>query len=117
VRLDLVLGPEAMPVSVIAGGRELDYGAETVALLETVSSLSNRVTLAVAETDAPGRYPELTIGGSLRYHGLPWGYELGTLVYAIAEAGGVGPSLSAESVAALDGLPRDVTLEVYVTPT
>ena len=112
-----MLGPEATPVSVLAGGRELDFGAETVALLETVASLSDRVTLAVTETSEPGRYPELVIGGTLRYHGLPWGYELGTLVYAIAEAGRREPSLAPESVAALDALPRDVSLEVYVTPT
>jgi alkyl hydroperoxide reductase subunit AhpF len=112
-----VLGPEATPVSVLAGGRELDFGAETVALLETVASLTDRVTLTVAETDEPGRYPELVIGGMLRYHGLPWGYELGTLVYAIAEAGRKEPSLAPESVAVLDALPRDVSLEVYVTPT
>jgi len=105
------------PVSVLVGGRELDFGAETTALLETVTALSDRVSLDVSDTDEPGRYPELTIDGRLRYHGLPWGYELGTLVHAIAEAGRAEPSLAPESVAALDALPHDVALEVYVTPT
>ena len=118
VSLELLLGPETTPVTVLAGGRELDFGGETQALLESVATLSDRLTLTVTETDEPGgRYPELTIGGRLVYHGLPWGYELSTLVYAIAEAGRVEPSLSAESVAALAGLARDVAIEVYVTPT
>ena len=82
-----------------------------------MAELSDRLTLDVTETDEPGRYPELTIGGRLRYHGLPWGYELSTLVYGIAEAGRAEPSLSAESTAALDALPHDVAIEVYVTPT
>ena len=82
-----------------------------------MAALSERLALEVTETDEPGRYPELTIAGSLLYHGLPWGYELSTLVYGIAEAGRAEPSLSAESVSALDALARDVELEVYVTPT
>jgi alkyl hydroperoxide reductase subunit AhpF len=118
VELELLLGPESTPVTVLAGSRELDFGAETKALLESIAGLSNRVTLTVSETDEPGgRYPQLTIAGAFRYHGLPWGYELSTLVYGIAEAGRAEPSLSAESTAKLDALPHDVALEVYVTPT
>jgi alkyl hydroperoxide reductase subunit AhpF len=53
----------------------------------------------------------------VRYDGLPWGYELGSLVGGIVEAGREQPTLSADSLAALDELDRDITLDVFVTPT
>jgi len=117
VPLHLELGPEQTPVTVIAGGRELDFGAETQALLEQLASLSDRVSLSVTETDERGNWPKTTIAGRLAYHGLPWGYELATVVGAIAEAGRSESSLSADSRRVLAGLERDVALEVFVTPT
>jgi alkyl hydroperoxide reductase subunit AhpF len=53
----------------------------------------------------------------VRYDGLPWGYELASLVGAIVEAGRLEPSLRPESLAALGELDRDLTLDVFVTPT
>lgn len=117
VSLLLELGPEETPTTVIAGGREIDFGAETQALLEQIASLSGRIGLTVTETDERGRWPRTTIGGRLVFHGLPWGYELATLVGGIAEAGRSESSLSQASLAALAGLEHDVALEVYVTPT
>jgi len=113
----LELGPEEAPVTVIAGGREIDFGAETQALLEQIAALSERVALTVTETEERGWWPRTTVGGRLVYHGLPWGYELATLVGAIAEAGRVESSLSQASLAALAGLEHDVALEIFVTPT
>jgi alkyl hydroperoxide reductase subunit AhpF len=117
VALLLELGPEEMPVTVLAGGREIDFGAETRALLEDITALSENLTLEVSETTEPGRYPAITIGGGLRYLGLPWGYELATLVGGIAEAGRAESGLSADSRAALATIERAVALDVYVTPT
>jgi alkyl hydroperoxide reductase subunit AhpF len=117
VPVRLVLGPEEAPVSVIVAGRDIDFGAETRSLLEQVAGLSDRVMLTVEETAERGRWPEITIGDGLRYHGLPWGYELSSLVGAIAEAGKPASSLSEDSLAALATLRRPVAIEVYVTPT
>ena len=117
VPLLLELGPEEIPVTVIAGGHEIDFGAETQALLEQVARLSERVVLTVSETKARGSWPKTTVGGRLVYHGLPWGFELTTLVGAIAEAGRAASSLSEGSLAAIASLEHDVALEVYVTPT
>jgi alkyl hydroperoxide reductase subunit AhpF len=117
VPLLLELGPEEAPVSVIAGGREIDFAAETQALLEQIAGLSDRVRLTVRETETRGSWPKTTVGDRLVYHGLPWGYELTTLVGAIAEAGRHGSSLAPESITALSRLAHDVALEVYVTPT
>jgi alkyl hydroperoxide reductase subunit AhpF len=117
VPVELVLGPEEAPVSVIAAGGEIDFGAETRSLLEQVAALSDRVGLTVAEVEERGSWPRTTVAGQLVYHGLPWGYELTTLVGAIAEAGREQSSLSEASLAALSGLEHDIALEVYVTPT
>ena len=110
VPLQLVLGPEEAPVTVIVAGRDIDFGAETRSLLEQVTELSDRVTLTVAETGERGRWPEITIGDGLRYHGLPWGYELSTVIGAIAEAGKQESSLSDDSLAALATLRRPVEI-------
>jgi alkyl hydroperoxide reductase subunit AhpF len=117
VPLRLELGPEALPVTVIAGNREIDFGAEARQLLVEVAELSDRVTLEVTESTAPGRFPTISIGERLRYHGLPWGYELSTLIGGIVEAGRAASSLSPDSLAALATLRSDVQLDVYVTPT
>lgn len=117
VELTLELGPSAESAVVLTGARELDSGAETRRLAEVVAGLSERVSLTVRERDEPGRFPALAIGGGLVYHGLPWGYELSSLVYGIAEAGRPRPALADATHAALDALERPLALEVYVTPT
>jgi alkyl hydroperoxide reductase subunit AhpF len=117
VSLLLELGPEETPVSVLVGGRELDFGAETRSLLEQVASLSDKLTLTVVEAEERGPWPRTTIAGRLVYHGLPWGYELATLVHGIAEAGREEISLSPASRSAVAALEHDVALEVFVTPT
>ena len=48
-----------------------------------------RVRLTVHQREDPGRYPALRLGDGLVFHGLPWGYELSSLVYGIADTGGV----------------------------
>ena len=113
----LELGPEEAPVSVLLGGRELDFGAETRSLLEQVASLSDAVRLTVADVEERGPWPRTTIAGRLVYQGLPWGYELATLVHGIAEAGRDEIALSEASLATLADLEHDIALEVFVTPT
>lgn len=114
----LELGPATTPVTLLAaGGREVDTGAETQRLAEAVCELSDRVRLQIVEHDDPGPWPQLTIGAGLVYRGMPLGYELTALVYAILEAGRASPSLSPASQERLATLTRPVELRVYVTPT
>jgi len=118
VEVTLELGPSATPVALLAaGGREIDTGAETHRLVEAVCAESARVTLTVVDHDDPGPWPRTTIGPGLRYLGMPLGYELTTLVHGIVEAGRAEPSLSAASRERLASLERDVTVDVFVTPT
>jgi alkyl hydroperoxide reductase subunit AhpF len=117
VELVLELGPSSEAVTVIGGRRELEPGEETARLVQELVELSDRVRVRVVEHDELGRYPTLAIGDGLRYHGLPWGYELSSLVYGIAEAGRTDRELANATREALARLERDVALEVYVTPT
>jgi alkyl hydroperoxide reductase subunit AhpF len=120
VELLLALGPEETPP---AGARDVDFGAEMVRVCEELAELGAEVTCRV-EQEPQGfpRFPAVSIRPEgrdvgLRYDGLPWGYELGSIVGAIVEAGRAEPSLSADSRTALDELDRDLALDVFVTPT
>jgi len=118
VDVTLDLGPTATPVTLLAaGGREIDTGAETRRLVESVCAESDRVSLTIVEHDEPGPWPRTTIGPGLTYQGMPLGYELTTLVHGIVEAGRTEPALSAASRERLATLERDVTVDVFVTPT
>ena len=120
VELLVAVGPEQTPP---AGARDVDFGAEMVKLCEGLAELGDGVTWRVEdEPDGFPRFPAVSIrpdgrDAGVRYDGLPWGYELGSLVGAIVEAGRAEPSLRSESLAELERLDRDLVLDVFVTPT
>jgi alkyl hydroperoxide reductase subunit F len=120
VELFVALGPEETP---LAGSGDVDFGAEMVRVCEALAELGELVTTRVeAEPECFPRFPAVSIrpdgrDAGVRYDGLPWGYELGSLVGAIVDAGRTEPALRPESRAALDGLDRDLSLDVFVTPT
>ena len=120
VELLVALGPEETP---LAGTRDVDFGAEMVRICEGLAELGQRVTCRVEqEPDAFPRFPAVSIrpdghDTGVRYDGLPWGYELSSLIGAIVEAGREVPSLRPESRAALEELDQDLALDVFVTPT
>lgn len=118
VDVRLELGPAATPVTLLAaGGREIDSNGLAQEIVEAVCALSDRVSLAVVEHDEPGPWPRTTIGAGLEYLGMPAGYELTTLVHGILEAGRAESSLAEASLARLESLEQDVTVDVFVTPT
>jgi alkyl hydroperoxide reductase subunit F len=120
VDLLVALGPEETP---LAGAPDTDFGGEMVRLCEGLAKLGDGVTCHIEhEPDGVPRFPAVSIrpegrDAGVRYDGLPWGYELGSLVGAIVEAGRAEPSLRPESLAQLDELERDLLVDVFVTPT
>lgn len=118
---------------VMPGQEEEDDRGEEQAIVEQllgeVAGLSPKVTLAVHDVrSAP--VPEGLVGivpaivfrsptskGTLRYFGVPAGYEFKTLVEAIVALGRADSGLSAGSRAALSTITRPVNLKVYVTPS
>ena len=120
VELLVALGPEETP---LAGTRDVDFRAEMVRICEGLAELGERLTCRVKqEPDGFPRFPAVSIrpdgrDTGVRYDGLPWGYELSSLVGAIVEAGRDEPSLRPASLAALEELDQDLALDVFVTPT
>lgn len=117
VELVVALGPEETPGH---GARDVDFGGETVRVVEELSALSDKVSHRIG-VEAE-RYPAVFIRPDgedvgVRYDGLPWGYELGSLIGGIREAGRAQSSLRPESLEALAGLDRDLAIDVFVTPT
>jgi len=92
VELLVALGPEETP---LPGARDVDFGAETQRVVAGLAELSERVTYRVEDQpDGFERYPAIAVlpegeDVGLRYYGLPWGYELGSLI----GAGDVGAAI------------------------
>lgn len=120
IELLVALGPEETPRP---GSGDVDFGAEIVRVCEGLAELGGCVTCRVEdEPEGFPRFPAVSVRPEgrdvgVRYDGLPWGYELGSLVGAIVEAGRAEPTLRPESLEALEDLDRDLTLDVFVTPT
>jgi alkyl hydroperoxide reductase subunit AhpF len=120
VELLVALGPEEAP---LPGARDVDFAAETQRVVSGLAALSERVTYRVEEQpDGFERYPAIAVlpegeDAGLRYYGLPWGYELGSLIGAVLEAGRRESSLRPESLERLAALDRDLAIDVFVTPT
>jgi len=120
VELLVAHGPEETP---LPGARDIDFGAETERVVEEIASLSDKVSYRVEiEPAGAERYPAVLVlpegeDVGIRYDGLPWGYELSSLLGAVLEAGRRTSSLSAESLERLARLDRDLAIDVFVTPT
>lgn len=120
VELLLGLGPEETPLQ---GARDIDYSGEAQRLVTEIAALAQQVSVRVEE-EPPGfeRFPAISVrpdgqDAGIRYDGLPWGYELSSLVGAIREAGRAESSLAPDSIETLLALERPVAVDVFVTPT
>ena len=111
-------------------GQECLYCRETRQLLEEVSSLANKVSLNIydftADQDRVKEYgidkiPGLVIRNAqdsgIRFFGIPSGYEFMSLIEAIIDVSKGRTGISAKTREALQALPEDVRIQVFVTPT
>jgi alkyl hydroperoxide reductase subunit AhpF len=121
VELFVAHGPEETPL--VGAARDIDFGAETETIVRGLAELSELVSVRV-EDEPTGfeRYPAVSVQPEgrdvgVRYYGLPFGYELGSLIGAVLEAGRAASSLSSETLDRLAALDRDLAIEVFVTPT
>jgi alkyl hydroperoxide reductase subunit AhpF len=120
VELLVAHGPEAAP---LPGARDIDFGAEAERVVESLASLSENVSWrSEVEPAGVSLFPAVRVlpegeDTGVVYHGLPWGYELASLIGAVREAGRRTSSLSAESLERLAALDRDLAIDVFVTPT
>jgi alkyl hydroperoxide reductase subunit AhpF len=121
VELLVAHGPEETPLP--GAAQEIDFGEQTERVVRGLADLSEHVTVRVEE-EPPGfeRYPAVSVQPEgrdvgVRYYGLPWGYELGSLIGAVLEAGRTESSLKPESLERLAALDTELAIDVFVTPT
>lgn len=111
-------------------GQECMYCRETRQLLEEVADLSPKITVNVHDfvvdsrlADDAGitRIPAFTLKGaakgSVRYFGIPSGYEFATLIEDLIDVSKGTTDLSAQTLAAVAGLKSNIHIQVFTTPT
>src|SRR5215831_7014221 len=114
---------------IIMPGMDCPTCSDTRALLEEVVALSEKLHLEVYEVSANGdpehnveRIPALVMSadgvhGKVRYFGLPSGYEFSVLIGSILDVSKAQADLSDETMEVLNGLDKDLQIQVFVTPT
>src|ERR1041385_1792194 len=104
---------------------------DTQALIEEVAALSDKLHLEVHEVTPEGelareygidRVPALImtadgVQGTVRYFGLPSGYEFSVLLGSLVDVSKAQTDLSEETMQVLQSLDKDLHIKVFVTPT
>jgi glutaredoxin-like protein len=114
----------------IIPGQECDYCKETRELLEEVTALSEKLHLETKdfvhdkrEADSLGvtRIPAFVLQGrakgSVRYFGIPAGYEFSTLIEDLIDVSRGTTNLSDTTRQILATVDQDLHIQVFVTPT
>lgn len=109
---------------------ECQFCLQTRELLQELAKISDKIELEVfdfiknkSDVDKYGidKIPATVVMSDvdrgIRFYGIPAGYEFGTLVEAIKMVSSGKLDLSKESKEYLDGLKKDIHLQVFVTPT
>ena len=99
-------------------------------VVDQIASLSEQITVEevnlVLDKDKVAEYgvdraPAIAVVGEqdlgIRYYGVPEGYEVASIVEAVLLVATGELGLSADSLAAVESLDRQVDIKVFVTPT
>ncbi len=127
-RLAAVVTPVRLVVFTQTFGCDTCYEARQTA--DQIASLSERISVEehnlVLDKDEVVEYqidrvPAIAVVSEedvgIRYHGVPTGFEVESLVSAIEIVAGLAPAVSAATQSALDKLDQDLRICVFVTPT
>ena len=104
------------PIELLACLDDSDAATELRALLETIASLSPKISLREA---ADARTPSFSIqraddaSVAVRFAGIPLGHEFTSLVLALLQVGGHPPKVEAELIDAVKGLQGEFHFESY----
>jgi alkyl hydroperoxide reductase subunit AhpF len=123
----------AGPVKLVVFSQELvagDLCRQNEQLIREVAALDDRITVEVlnpaidrerAEAYGIDQVPATVVEGArdygIRFLGIPSGYEFSNLIDSIIVASSGETGLTKETQASLAGLPGDVTIKVFSTPT
>ena len=119
-QLQQYLGMLRQPITLIASLDDSVTGVEMRSLLETIASLSDKVTLDTSGSDV--RKPSFVIARAgettgVRFAGLPLGHEFTSLVLALLWTGGHPPKVEADVIESIKALDGDFRFEVYMSLT
>lgn len=117
-QLQQYLGLLRQPIRLIASLDDSETGVDMKNLLETIVSLSDKVTLDTSGTDA--RKPSFVVARAgetqgVRFAGLPLGHEFTSLVLALLWTGGHPPKVEPEVIDSIKALEGDFNFEVYMS--
>ena len=117
-QLQQYLGLLRQPITLIASLDDSETGADMKSLLETIVSLSDKVTLDTSGTDA--RKPSFVVARAgetqgVRFAGLPLGHEFTSLVLALLWTGGHPPKVEQDVIDSIKALDGDFNFEVYMS--
>jgi len=117
-QLQQYLGLLRQPIRLIATLDDSETGTDMKSLLETIVSLSDKVTLDTSGNDA--RKPSFVVArqgesSGVRFAGLPLGHEFTSLVLALLWTGGHPPKVEAEVIDSIKALEGDFSFEVYMS--
>jgi alkyl hydroperoxide reductase subunit F len=104
----------------IASLDDSETGNDMRQLLDTIASLSDKVSLDTTGTDA--RKPSFVVAGEnetqgVRFAGLPLGHEFTSLVLALLWTGGHPPKVEQDVIDSIKALDGDFNFEVYMSLT
>ena len=119
-QLQQYLGLLRQPIRLIASLDDSETGTDMKALLETIVSLSDKVTLDTSGSDA--RKPSFVVAREgetqgVRFAGLPLGHEFTSLVLALLWTGGHPPKVEQDVIDSIKALDGDFSFEVYMSLT
>jgi NADH-dependent peroxiredoxin subunit F len=106
------------PICLIASLDDSETGIDMKSLLETIVSLSDKVTLDTSGNDS--RKPSFVVAREgqtegVRFAGLPLGHEFTSLVLALLWTGGHPPKVEDDVIDAIKALDGDFSFEVYMS--
>ena len=119
-QLQQYLGLLRQPIRLIASLDDSETGTDMKSLLETIVSLSDKVTLDTSGNDA--RKPSFVVTREgetqgVRFAGLPLGHEFTSLVLALLWTGGHPPKVEQDVIDSIKALEGDFSFEVYMSLT
>jgi alkyl hydroperoxide reductase subunit F len=117
-QLQQYLGLLRQPIRLIAALDDSATANEMRELLQTIASLSDKVTLDLDGQDT--RQPSFVVAregqtSGVRFAGLPLGHEFTSLVLALLWTGGHPPKVEAEVLENIRALDGDFNFEVYMS--
>ena len=119
-QLQQYLGMLRQPIRLIASLDDSETGNDMRQLLDTIASLSDKVSLDTTGTDA--RKPSFVVAREnetqgVRFAGLPLGHEFTSLVLALLWTGGHPPKVEQDVIDSIKTLGGDFNFEVYMSLT